>query len=87
MPRRMMKPALLGKSTRREILDWLEWEIRKDRILHDGEPTLRGVRLQGIANRVKDGKDVNITGEDLPVQIAPNRVADYLLTGDQLIEN
>ena len=86
MPRRIMKPPAPRPAIRQHVARWLEWEIRKERVLHDGEPTLRGVRLQVLLNAVVDGKDVDIQAEDLHASIAPNRGAEYRLTKNELVE-
>ena len=86
MPRRIVKPPTVKPAVRRDVERWLTWQIRKERILHDGEPTLKGLRLQQLLNAVEDGKDVDIQAEDLHASIAPRRGAEYRLTKNELVE-
>ncbi len=68
------------------MLSWLEWQARRERLIHDGNPTARRSRLEALIADIRAGRVVELDGQDLPAQLTTNREGRFRLDGDRLTQ-
>ena len=86
MPKRVTVERTISVEVRRLVGDWIDWLIRRERIIAEEHPSRRLDHLQRLSEAITAGEDVELGGGDLPGSLQPKPGRSYRLTGDRLIE-
>lgn len=86
MPKRVSVERTISVEVRRVVGDWVDWLIRRERIIAEGQPSRRLDDLDRLSEAIRAGDEVELDGGDLPGSLNPKPGRSYRLAGDRLIE-